>query len=128
MMPLPFQMLAAALIAYLIRVNIPSAIACTWVSNPLTTPLFFWRSTSLAVCSWEELQSASRPRMCLTLLSQAPLPLLIGAFLSGVVLFLAAYPLALKGWDWFVRAVILSPAPGQVRKKTSRNAQKSSLV
>ena len=42
MMPVPFQMVAAALIAFLVRVNIPAAVACTWVSNPLTTPLILF--------------------------------------------------------------------------------------
>ena len=47
MMPVPFQMVAAALFAFLVRVNIPAAIACTWVSNPLTTPLILFSQYSL---------------------------------------------------------------------------------
>ena len=41
MLPIPIQMLSAALIAYLARVNIPAAVAGTWASNPLTMP-FLW--------------------------------------------------------------------------------------
>ena len=33
MMPVPVQMLAAALLAFLVRVNIPAAVACTWVNS-----------------------------------------------------------------------------------------------
>ena len=40
-------MLAAALIAYLARVSIPAAIASTWISNPLTTPLILYAQYNL---------------------------------------------------------------------------------
>ncbi|MBA3582375.1 MAG: DUF2062 domain-containing protein [Gammaproteobacteria bacterium] len=40
--PIPFQMLPAALFAILLRVNLPIAIAGVWLTNPLTTaPLFY---------------------------------------------------------------------------------------
>lgn len=38
MMLMPFQMVAAALLAIRFRANVPFAIAGCWVSNPLTTP------------------------------------------------------------------------------------------
>jgi uncharacterized protein (DUF2062 family) len=38
-MPVPLQMVAAALFAFVVRVSIPAVAVCTWVSNPLTTPL-----------------------------------------------------------------------------------------
>jgi len=41
--PLPGQMLLAVLLALLLRVNMPLAIVCVWLSNPLTiAPLFFF--------------------------------------------------------------------------------------
>ena len=102
MMPFPFQMLAAALIAYLIRVNIPVSIASTWVSNPLTTPLILLGQYELG-CVLIGRTPVSEPGIdMLKLLSQAPLPLLIGALITGAVSSLAACLLALKGWDWFV--------------------------
>ncbi|APZ42506.1 DUF2062 domain-containing protein [Acidihalobacter ferrooxydans] len=41
--PLPFQMLFAAVAAIILRVNLPTAAALVWISNPLTMPpiLFF---------------------------------------------------------------------------------------
>ena len=102
MMPFPFQMLAAALIAYLIRVNIPVSIASTWVSNPLTTPFILLGQYELG-CALMGRTPVSEPGVdMLKLLSQAPLPLLIGALITGAVSSLAACFLALKGWDWFV--------------------------
>ncbi len=41
--PIPGQMILAALLSLLLRVNMPLALVCVWVSNPLTIPpLFFF--------------------------------------------------------------------------------------
>ena len=41
--PIPFQMVTAAALAILFRVNLPIAVALVWVTNPLTiAPLFFF--------------------------------------------------------------------------------------
>ncbi|WP_114416390.1 DUF2062 domain-containing protein [Marinospirillum perlucidum] len=37
-MPMPFQMIAAALVAILFRVNLPISVGMVWTSNPLTMP------------------------------------------------------------------------------------------
>lgn len=39
--PLPMQMLTALLLAILFRVNLPVAVAATWITNPITTPFLF---------------------------------------------------------------------------------------
>ncbi len=95
MMPLPFQMLAAALIAYLARVNIPGAIACTWMSNPLTTPLILFSQYQSWFAAYSGNCHGPPKDDVLALLAHAPLPLLAGAFISGAILSLGAYPLAL---------------------------------
>ncbi|MFZ0708887.1 MAG: DUF2062 domain-containing protein [Terrimicrobiaceae bacterium] len=116
MMPLPFQMLAAALVAFFVRANIPSAITCTWVSNPLTTPFFLLAQYELGSLTLRRAPVGEPPTDVLSLLSHAPLPLVIGGLLSGAVLSLVAYPLALKGWDWF-GGRFLQPRPGGFGKK-----------
>lgn len=40
--PLPFQMLLAALTAIVVRVNLPISVGLSWVTNPLTTPPMFY--------------------------------------------------------------------------------------
>jgi len=124
MMPLPFQMLAAALIAYLARVSIPAAIASTWISNPLTTPMILYAQYNLGSLLVRGSAGATPKDDVLALLSDAPLPLLAGAFISGAILSLAAYPLALAGWDWF-GGRFLRPRRKGSRKKSpaeSKNA------
>jgi uncharacterized protein len=101
MMPVPFQMVAAAALAFLVRVNIPAAIACTWLSNPLTTPVILFSQYRLGAGLIGG-EASDRPHEdMLALLAQAPWPLLTGALISGAILSLGAYPLALAGWDWF---------------------------
>jgi uncharacterized protein (DUF2062 family) len=108
MMPLPFQMVAAALLAFLVRVNIPAAVACTWVSNPLTTPLILFSQYYLGSFVLGEAASDQPKEDMLALLAQAPWSLLVGSLISGTILALGAYPLALAGWDWLSARVVQS--------------------
>jgi hypothetical protein len=44
----------------------------------------------------------------LALLAQAPWSLLVGWLISGTILSLVAYPLALAGWDWLNARILQS--------------------
>lgn len=41
-MPMPFQMIPAAICAVWLRVNLPISIALVWITNPITIPPIFW--------------------------------------------------------------------------------------
>lgn len=41
-MPIPIQMVAAALLALLFRCNLPLSVCLVWVTNPLTMPALFF--------------------------------------------------------------------------------------
>ena len=101
LMPAPFQMLAAGLIAYFTRVNVPAAIAATWISNPLTFPLCVYAQYRLGCLILGHGPSAVPTHDIIELLKKAPLPFLVGVFPAAAILSLIIYPLTLLLWDLF---------------------------
>jgi uncharacterized protein (DUF2062 family) len=99
MMPMPFQMVAAAIIAMRFRVNIPFAVAACWVSNVFThVPIWLaqewlgdWMTKSLGF---------PMPGFLSKVHFQVPeageinaASFLLGMLVSGILLALTAYPL-----------------------------------
>jgi hypothetical protein len=99
MIPAPGQTLGAVLIAYFTRVNVPAAVAATWISNPLTMPLFIYAQYRLGCMILGHGQADVPTHDIVEMLKQAPIPFLVGVLPSAAILSLVVYPLTLLIWD-----------------------------
>lgn len=94
--PIPSQMVAAAITAILIRANFPISIALVWISNPLTMPPIFY--FNYVVGTWilgDEAQESLGFEMSwhwiVNILGELWLPLYLGSLVVGTVLGLIGY-------------------------------------
>ena len=99
MMLMPFQMIAAAILAMRARANVPFSIAGCWVSNLLTHVPIWWAQEWLG--DWMRM-SLHFPMPAFLVKVEFKIPevgdvnaasFILGMFVSGVVLALLAYPL-----------------------------------
>jgi len=100
LMPAPFQMLAAGVIAYITRVNVPAAIAATWISNPLTMPLFIYLQYRLGCLLMGRGPGDIPSHDLIAVIKQAPVPFFVGAFPAAAILAIICYPVSLLLWDF----------------------------
>ena len=87
--PVPLQMLLAALLATFASVNLPIALVATWVSNPLTyAPIFYtnYRYGALIISWWSgsPLTAIDPTQGMLTQLQAIGAPFLLGSFCAGL--------------------------------------------
>ena len=85
--PVPFQMLLAAIAAVVVRVNLPISVALVWISNPITMPPLFYFAYKLG--AWVLDVPASNFNFELSFewlthgLSTIWQPFLLGCFITG---------------------------------------------
>jgi uncharacterized protein (DUF2062 family) len=95
MLPLPFQMVPAALLAMFSKANVPFAMAACWVSNPITMGPILWAQYALG--QWmRDVLGVPMPHFLADIPGFASLSMasyILGMITSGVVLALLAYPL-----------------------------------
>lgn len=106
--PIPFQMMAAAAGAILLRANLPLAVAAVWVSNPLTMPPMLYFSYRLG--NWL-LGTPIRERHFEPTLQWFWIeigniwqPLYLGGVISGITTGLATYGLVHLIWRLHIRS------------------------
>ena len=105
-MPMPFQMIPAAILAILFRVNLPIAVGMVWVSNPVTMPGMLYVCYLLG--SWlldVPLQPPDSDGMIEWVMSrfgQIWQPLLLGSFLLGGLAALLSNVAVRLVWRWHV--------------------------
>ena len=105
-LPVPGQMAIAAVLALLVRCNLPLAVILIWISNPVTiAPMFYmtysfgrWLLGSPPVdfqlqMNWEWIQSQGAHLIG---------PLVIGSLITGLACATTAYFVILGLWRWRV--------------------------
>ena len=93
--PMPFQMVPAAILAVRFKANLPLSVSLVWFTNPLTMPPIFYFEYLLG--AWI-LQLPPKPfefELSLQWLSaqlyDIAIPMYLGALLCGIVLSIAGY-------------------------------------
>ena len=105
MPPLPIQMVGAALAAYITRVNVPAAIAGTWISNPFTFPLCIYLQYRLGCLVLQREPMHLRSEDLIAELSKTPLPYIAGVLPAAILMALVSYPVTLLLWDFITGRV-----------------------
>ncbi|WP_245912605.1 DUF2062 domain-containing protein [Marinobacterium halophilum] len=106
-MPIPGQMVVAAVLAIIASSNLPISIGLVWITNPITIPPIFYACYRLG--TWI-LGTGSRVDAgwawdLATIQSEFASiwwPLLLGSLLCGVVFGIAGYALISRFWIWHV--------------------------
>ena len=101
--PVPFQMVIAALIAIVVRVNLPLSVVLVWITNPLTMgPIFFFAyKVGTSILDKPILQAAAELDgidWWLNELQTFWKPLLLGSFVCGTLSALIGYCTVRTSW------------------------------
>lgn len=101
-MPIPFQMLLAAIVAMIFTVNLPLSVALVWVSNPITMPPLFYGAYRLGAFILQEKVVEFNFQLSFTWLAQmletiAP-SLLLGCLIMGITCAILGYALLRLFW------------------------------
>ncbi|WP_369434243.1 DUF2062 domain-containing protein [Psychromonas sp. MME1] len=101
-MPIPFQMVLAAVIAMIFMVNLPLSVALVWISNPITMPPLFYGAYRLGAFILQEKVVDFNFELSFSWLAQiletiAP-ALLLGCFILGIGCSFLGYLLTRLIW------------------------------
>jgi len=105
LIPSPGQTLGAALLAYFTRVNVPAAVAATWISNPLTMPFLIYAQYRLGCLLLGHGPTDVPTHDLWEMVQKAPIPFLVGVLPSAAILSMIVYPLSLVLWDFFTARI-----------------------
>ncbi len=106
MIPMPAQMVAAALSAIWLRINLPISVALVWLTNPLTIPPVFY--FNYLVGTWLLGTPPDIGEFKLSVdwftaeISRIWKPLYLGSFVLAVLLALLGYGTMRLYWRWHV--------------------------
>lgn len=106
MLPMPMQMLAAAVSAVLFRVNLPISVVLVWLTNPITMPMIFY--INYLIGTWLMGEPAHAGKFQLSLdwiaveINAIWKPLWLGSVVSGILLGVLGYCAMRIYWRWHV--------------------------
>lgn len=92
--PMPFQMVVSALMAIVLRANIPLSIALVWISNPLSMPFIFYLNYKVGVFILGDNERSDfqlSVQWIWSQLGQIWQPLYLGSIVTGIVAGLIGY-------------------------------------
>ena len=119
--PVPSQMLLAAIISISIRANLPLSVALVWITNPITMAPMFYFSYQLGAWLLGSEASALKGNFTLTWLFEnlAAIsgPLLLGSVLCGWMLGTTGYIAARIIW----RSKVMEKWRQRRKRSTARN-------
>jgi uncharacterized protein (DUF2062 family) len=103
-LPLPFQMLYAASLAIVVRVNLPLSVALVWITNPITIPPMFYFSYRLGAWLLRveaiDLEFQMDLQFMLAEIGEIWWPLMLGSLICGTALAAASYVTIRGLWRW----------------------------
>lgn len=105
-MPIPFQMVLAAGIAIVSRVNLPISVILVWISNPLTMPPMFYSAYKLG--QWLLGRTPGKFDFELSMawlttdFANVWKPFLLGCLLLGAVSAMAGYATIRLYWRYLI--------------------------
>lgn len=94
-LPMPLEMLVAAMMAILFKVNLPISVSLVWISNPVTW-LPMYGAGYLLGATLLGMETVSYEEMTMSWLMSQVVPLWLGSIILGSLLSLAGY-LATRG-------------------------------
>jgi uncharacterized protein (DUF2062 family) len=129
-MPIPFQMLPAAALAIMLRLNLPLAVALVWVTNPITIPPLFY--FCYRVGAWvmgnvgDDMAFAWSWEWFRLQLGQVWEPFLIGSSVVASFSALLGYFAMRTLWRWHVVREWENRKKARARKRAAQRRQMSS--
>lgn len=97
-LPVPFEMLIAALLAFVLRANLPISVMLIWISNPFTWPVLWGPPYVLGAAILGEPEIPPEHVLTQAWLQEHYSALLLGCIIVGLALGLAAYFTVLLLW------------------------------
>lgn len=105
-LPIPAQMLLAAILALFIRSNLPISVGLVWITNPITMPPIFYFTYLVGVWLMDLPAQAMEFELSVDWLSSGLShiwqPLLLGSVICGIVAGILGYFLMQAFWVWQV--------------------------